>query len=89
MPVQAWEHDKEGFKVADRGVCKVEKCGKPVRAKGYCDRHYDMWRTGDFGKTRYKICKVEGCRKRRYQKAYCEDHFKSEFLKKPAEEQKA
>jgi hypothetical protein len=78
-----WGPAKEGIKVAERGTCKIEGCGKPVRAKGYCPRHYAKWRTGEYGKTRYKICKMEGCKKRRFQKAYCEDHFKSEFLKKP------
>lgn len=23
-------------------VCKIEKCGRPVRAKGYCGSHYNQ-----------------------------------------------
>ncbi|MFO8055876.1 MAG: vegetative protein [bacterium] len=65
--------------------CKIEGCGRPVRAKGYCDRHYKKWKKGAYGKTRYKPCREEDCTARRYQKAYCKDHYYSVFLKKPAE----
>lgn len=27
-------------------VCKHEGCKKPVRAKGYCMNHYQLWRRG-------------------------------------------
>jgi len=66
--------------------CKIEGCSRQARAKGYCNIHYNKWRKGEYGKTRYKPCKMEGCTKRRYLKAYCEDHHKSEFLKKAAGE---
>ena len=50
-----------------RGVqehCQVAKCKQPVRAKGYCRKHYIGWRRGDVGKKhRYKICSKEACRK--------------------------
>ncbi len=66
--------------------CRIEGCKRPVRAKGYCRVHYNKWRRGEYGKARYKICRVEECTRPRFQKAFCEEHFKSEFLKKPAEE---
>lgn len=67
--------------MAKESKCKVEGCKGTVRAKGYCARHYDKWRRGEYGKTRYKTCKVEECHQRRFQKAYCEEHFKSKHLK--------
>jgi len=67
-------------------VCKVEGCKRAYRAKGYCRVHYNKWRKGELGKARFKICKMEGCKKPRFQQAYCEEHFKSEVLKKAAEE---
>lgn len=27
-------------------LCQVEGCGSPVRAKGYCARHYQQWKRG-------------------------------------------
>ena len=72
--------------MAREGQCKIEGCQRPVRAKGYCRVHYNKWRKGEYGKTRYKPCKMEGCTHRRHRKAYCEEHYKSEFLKKAAGE---
>src|SRR5213083_2833101 len=44
--------------------CRVDKCKQPVRAKGYCRKHYIAWRRGDVGNHfRYNICSKEGCRK--------------------------
>ena len=73
----------------DQNQSKTENCSRPVRAKGYCRVHYQRWRKGAYGKTRYKSCKAEGCTARRYQKAYCEEHFNSVFLKKAAGESAA
>ncbi|HUT54584.1 MAG TPA: vegetative protein [bacterium] len=75
--------------MAKTQACKIGGCKRAVRAKGYCRIHYNKWRKGEYGKTRYKICKAEGCRKRRFLKAYCEAHYKSEYLKKAEEEAKA
>lgn len=57
--------------------CKVEKCKRPYRAKGYCNVHYKKWRQGDFGKTRYKICSNESCRKPMFSKGMCQQHFEA------------
>lgn len=34
--------------MADKSVCKIEGCGKPVRTRGWCGAHYWRWhRHGD------------------------------------------
>ena len=44
--------------------CCAEKCKQPMRAKGYCRKHYMAWRRGKIGKKqRYNICSKEACRK--------------------------
>jgi len=55
--------------------CRVAKCKQPVRAKGYCRKHYIAWRRGDVGEHhRYKICSKEGCRKPRTKAGLCDEH---------------
>jgi hypothetical protein len=63
---------------ADAGEsCRVEKCKQPVRAKGFCRKHYIGWRRGKVGsKHRYKICSKEGCRKKAVHAGRCEEHKK-------------
>jgi hypothetical protein len=61
-------------------TCKIENCNQPVKAKGYCRKHYRKWRHGEYGNARYKTCVAEGCRKPRFAKGYCEDHYQSLFL---------
>jgi hypothetical protein len=62
--------------VAEGGVaCRVEKCKQPVRAKGYCRKHYFAWRRGEAGDHhRYKVCSKEGCRKPRTKGGLCDEH---------------
>jgi len=59
--------------------CTVEGCKVPkYRAKGYCVKHYRLWRQGKLGKKqRYKICSKEGCRKPMGRWGLCEEHFKA------------
>jgi len=57
-----------------RKQCRVEKCKRPYRAKGYCNVHYREWRHGAHAKRRYKICGAEGCRKPRARGGQCEEH---------------
>ena len=57
--------------------CKVENCKRPYRAKGYCTVHYKKWRTGEYGKTRYKTCKNEGCRKPMKRFGMCAEHYEA------------
>ena len=59
----------------DGPKCSVEKCKQPVRAKGYCRKHFIGWRRGEVGKKhQYKICSKEGCRKPRVLGGHCEEH---------------
>jgi hypothetical protein len=56
-------------------TCSVEKCKQPVRAKGYCRKHFIAWRRGDVGDHhRYKTCSKEGCRKPRAKGGLCDEH---------------
>ncbi len=32
--------------VVDKGTCRVPDCGRNVRAKGFCSKHYQRWRRG-------------------------------------------
>ena len=58
-------------------TCTVDKCKQPVRAKGYCRKHYLAWRRGDVGKKqRYSICSKEGCRKPAIAGGRCAEHKK-------------
>jgi outer membrane biosynthesis protein TonB len=61
--------------VADGPACRVEGCRQPVRAKGYCRKHFIAWRRADLGDHhRYKICSKEGCRKPRAVGGLCDEH---------------
>ena len=58
-----------------RGSCTAEKCGQPLRAKGYCRKHFLAWRRGELGAHHhYKICTKEGCRKKREFGSLCAEH---------------
>ena len=59
----------------DGPPCRVEGCKQPVRAKGYCRKHFISWRRCDVGDHhRYKICSKEGCRKPRTKGGFCDEH---------------
>ena len=59
----------------DGPPCRVEGCKQPVRAKGYCRKHFIAWRRGDVGDHhRYKICSKEACRKPRAKGGLCAEH---------------
>jgi len=60
---------------ADGPKCKEAKCKQPVRAKGYCRKHFMAWRRAELGKKHhYKVCSKEGCRKPRAHGGLCEEH---------------
>ena len=63
-------------KPAGAKSCRIKKCKRPYRAKGYCNVHYREWRQGKRPKPRYKICSKEGCRKPRAIGGLCEEHGK-------------
>jgi hypothetical protein len=57
--------------------CQVAKCKQPMRAKGYCRKHYLAWRRGELGKKqRYNTCSKEGCRKPAVAGGRCAEHKK-------------
>jgi hypothetical protein len=61
--------------VTDGPACRAEGCKQPVRAKGYCRKHFIAWRRGSVGDHhRYKICSKEGCRKPRAKAGFCAEH---------------
>jgi hypothetical protein len=64
--------------VAEGGKkCRAEKCKQPVRAKGYCRKHYMAWRREKVGnKFRYKMCSKEACRKKAVLGGRCAEHKK-------------
>jgi hypothetical protein len=56
-------------------TCRADKCKQPVRAKGYCRKHFIGWRRGKVGAAhRYKICSKEACRKPRAKGGLCDEH---------------
>ena len=61
--------------VSLRGACTNEGCKQPLRAKGYCRKHYLAWRRGKLGvHHHYKICSKEACRKPRAFGGLCAEH---------------
>jgi hypothetical protein len=58
-------------------TCRAPKCKQPVRAKGYCRKHYIGWRRKKVGsKFRFKMCSKEGCRKPAVLAGRCAEHRK-------------
>ena len=72
--------------------CKIKKCKRPYRAKGYCASHYNQWRQGKLPKARYQTCNFgvkklkrgekKECLKPVFRKGLCEEHYSSKFTKK-------
>jgi hypothetical protein len=68
-------HTPETTHAPVRGTCTVEKCGRPLRAKGYCRKHFLAWRREELGAHHhYKVCSKEACRKKRVQGGLCAEH---------------
>ena len=70
---------EKAVKSAEEGGkhCRAPKCKQPVRAKGYCRKHYIGWRREKVGsKFRYKMCSKEGCRKPAVLAGRCAEHKK-------------
>ena len=58
-----------------KGTCKAKDCQKEVIAKGYCRKHFRLWKLGEMPHPRYKTCTFEKCRKRRARGSLCEEHW--------------
>lgn len=64
--------------MANKGNCKATDCAREVIAKGYCRKHYRLWKLGEMPKARYKTCTFEACHKKRYGTgSLCEEHWKT------------
>lgn len=62
--------------------CKVEGCDRPVKARGWCTRHYMRWHaTGDPGPVGLKRrpdhapCSADGCERENFANGYCGMHL--------------
>jgi hypothetical protein len=64
--------------MATEETCKASDCNREVVGKGYCRKHYRLWKAGEMPKARYKICTAEKCRKPRVHGSLCEEHFKAQ-----------
>jgi hypothetical protein len=84
-PPKAKSEASAGQSAAPAGEkCQVAKCKQPVRAKGYCRKHYLGWRRGKVGdKHRYSTCSKPECRKPAIAGGRCAEHAKGA---KPAAE---
>lgn len=70
---------------AQAQTCKIEKCKRPYRAKGFCNVHFKKWRRGELKrKPRYKTCGEEKCNKPLFKWGKCEGHFKALTQSAPA-----
>ena len=67
-------------------ICEVEDCVNPVRARSWCKKHYESWRTlgsptaakpkkRNVGKFRLYTCSVEGCDRQGLSRGYCNSHY--------------
>jgi hypothetical protein len=65
-----------------KGNCKAKDCAHEVIAKGYCRKHYRLWKTGEMPKPRYKTCTTEKCRKPRFRGSLCQEHYTAAHGKK-------
>lgn len=60
-------------------VCEFEECGRPVRCKGYCTGHYNMYINGYdlkplMSDRPYQTCAFDGCGRNSYYSDYCKAH---------------
>ena len=61
--------------MANKATCKAKDCKHEVVGKGYCRKHYRLWRAGEMPHPRYKTCTFEKCRKKRVKGSLCEEHY--------------
>jgi hypothetical protein len=75
-------HLEEGL-MPKTGTCKATDCAHTeLIAKGYCRKHYRLWKAGEMPKPRYKTCTEEKCHKPRAHSSLCEEHWNTAHGKK-------
>ena len=69
--------------MANSRLCSIPDCGKPVRARGYCESHYrKLKRSGDPNGVRApyqkspEVCTVDGCNRKPLGKGLCHNHYR-------------
>lgn len=69
--------------MSDRTIklCSIDGCGEKHTARGWCKRHYYIWkRNGDplivKWAPRGPSCSIEGCRNKHKAYGWCENHYK-------------
>lgn len=72
-------HGRPPGRVTDmrHGTCSIADCGAPVRARGWCNKHYQRWATyGDPTHVRAALrCTVEGCVRSHAARGLCATHY--------------
>lgn len=71
--------------MANKDTCKASDCNHEVIARGYCRKHFRLWKRGEMPKARYKICTAEKCYKPRFRGSLCEQHYAAAAGKKKEE----
>jgi hypothetical protein len=71
--------------MANKDTCKASDCNYEVVARGYCRKHFRLWKKGEMPKARYKICTAEKCHKPRFRGSLCEQHYAASLGKKKKE----
>jgi hypothetical protein len=61
--------------MANEATCKANDCNREVIARGYCRKHFRLWKAGEMPKPRYKTCTSEKCHKPRFRASLCEEHW--------------
>ena len=59
-------------------VCSVKGCEKPVRARGFCNYHYQKaMESGEISPLKYlDICAVDGCSSPTHARGLCNHHYR-------------
>lgn len=68
--------------MANKGTCKAADCNHEVIARGYCRKHFRLWKAGEMPKPRYRTCTEEKCLKPRVRASLCEEHWNTAHGKK-------
>lgn len=70
--------------MAEKPICSVVGCNKPIRARGWCSQHYQRWANhGDpLATTRYEgaLCSLAGCSSKARARGLCLKHWRRVML---------